>query len=41
MSNFEQYPSDIFKLNCGCLIQDSTGEIRAECVSHESAHFNQ
>ena len=43
MSNLQQHEEQMnfFMFNCGCLIQDSTGEIHSECVSHASSDFNQ
>ena len=42
MSNLQQQERmEFFMFNCGCLIQDSTGEIHSECISHQNAHFNQ
>ena len=42
MSNLEQHEQlEFFMFNCGCLIQDGTGEIYSECISHQNSHFNQ
>ena len=35
-SDFEQ---SSMKLQCGCMINDTSGEIIDECIPHKDAHF--
>ncbi len=41
MINSEYDQGEFVKLNCGCVIQDNTGEMHQECLSHEQAYFVQ
>lgn len=36
-SDYEQAHS--VALKCGCLINENSGELHQECMSHEQAHF--
>lgn len=38
-SDYEQ--THFVELKCGCLINENSGKLHKECMSHEQAHFMQ
>ena len=38
-SDYEQTTHSVAELKCGCQINENSGELHQECLSHEQAHF--